>query len=73
LSGFVGQTQNSSGALADGSGVNPELSGFELTLKLAAGQDLEATNHMHVTHQLPFDLQAVGVNMSLNLGVGSYH
>jgi hypothetical protein len=53
--------------------VNLELSDFELTAELAARHDFEAADHLHVAHQLPFDLKLTRRDMGIDLGVRAHH
>jgi hypothetical protein len=53
--------------------VDPELSGFELTLELATRHNFEAANHLYIAHQLPFDLELAGVDMSIDLRVRAHN
>jgi hypothetical protein len=53
--------------------VNFELSDFELTPELAARHNFEATDHLYVAHQLPFDLKLARRDMGIDLGVRAHH
>jgi len=53
--------------------VNLELSYFELTAELASRHDFEATDHLHIAHQFPFDLKLTRGDMGIDLGVRAHH
>jgi hypothetical protein len=53
--------------------VNLEFPDFELTLELAARHNFEATDHLYVAHQLPFDLELARGDMGIDLRIRSHH
>src|SRR5262249_32269796 len=73
LSNSIRETQDPSFSFAHGSRVNLELSDLELTAELAARHDFEAADHLHVAHQLPFDLKLTSGDMGIDLGVRAHH
>jgi len=53
--------------------VNLEFPDFELTLELAARHNFEATDHLYVAHQLPFDLELARGDMGIDLRIRAHH
>jgi hypothetical protein len=50
-----------------------QLSGFELTLEVATRHNFEAANHLDFAHQLPFDLEFPGIDVSIDLRIRAHY